>query len=200
MTQSSTIPLACSNPRLGAVRKPRAGGDSIEGPPVVVLVWQAPARDGTPRSRECGSERRGWRNDACGTCKPPHAPMRFLLLTLLGASLHVSHSSPFGTRIQVLAFPSNYQRLQSPTLVSRGYVDCGADHAVDYSFRVGPLLRESPPGPFSSLVSSGVQWTCACGPIQRLGQVDLATNVDFTYLTKVIKGTGPCRGNVILYA
>lgn len=79
--------------------------------------------------------------------------------------------------------------MQARTLVYQGQklvVELGNDHALDYSFFVSPLLRVGAPTDLFYLsFSSGVERHAPVVPLNRPGQVDLATNVDFAYPTKV---------------
>lgn len=56
------------------------------------------------------------------------------------------------------------------------------------------LERGLTDGLFSSLAPSGLQRTCACGPIQLQGQADRAANVDFAYPAEALKGIGTSLG------
>ncbi|KAN0134498.1 S-adenosyl-L-methionine-dependent methyltransferase, partial [Lactarius tabidus] len=112
--------------------------------------------------------------------RPVLAPEPTLVSTLLSASSPRFASLPIGARIEVS--PTSFQTVHKVgTLVSQGaggsalVVDYGTDHAVGNSFCAfkGHALAD---------------------PFDCPGQADLTVNVDFAYLTEVLKGTAAAYG------
>ncbi|KAN0134488.1 S-adenosyl-L-methionine-dependent methyltransferase [Lactarius tabidus] len=121
------------------------------------------------------------------TCfRPVLAPEPTPVSMLLGASSPCFASLPISTRIEVSAALFQTAHKQG-TLVSQGaggsvlVVDYGADHAVGNSFCAfkGHALAD---------------------PFDCPGQADLTTNINFAYLTEVLKGTVMAHGPLLQHS